>query len=323
MKKTRIGMIGLGGIAQRFAKVLGTAEGAMLEAVAARDPIKAEAFREKYGAKRVCQTYQEMTEDPDVDAVYIALTHNFHYQVARMCLENGKHVLCEKPFFMHGDEARKLTTLARSKGLLLMEAMWTRCLPAFQKARSWVREGRIGEVRLVQAAFCFNFPFDPAHRLYDPAVAGGALLDAGVYPIEFAMGMLDERPEAVQSVCHKCDTGVDDYTALSFRFPSGALASLTCGLTGAVSMDAAVNGTEGRVIVEKFLMTEKVLLLNQKEEVVETFECPVDDGFIYQIEHFASLIQDGQVESPLIPHRDTIACADVFDTVYQQCELPF
>ena len=322
MKVIRYGIIGLGGIGSRFARVLKTAPGVELTAVAARDGVRASQFAEQYGARTHYGKYRDLAEDPEVDAVYIALTHNFHYEIAKLCLENGKHVICEKPFFLHGNEARELAELARSKGLTLMEAMWTRCLPAFQKAREWVRDGRIGEPRLVQAAFCFRTDYNPEHRLFDPALAGGAIYDVGVYVTEFATGILDENPVEVQAVCHRCGTGVDDYTALSLRFESGALASLSCGMTGASSTDAHVVGGEGRIVVHEFFQTKKVELFDRNQKLVETFEDSFEDGFLYQINHFSDLVRNGTLESPLIPLRDTIACADLFDRVRILCDLP-
>lgn len=322
MQTVRFGIIGLGGIAHQFARVLNSASGVTLAAVAARDPDRAEQFRAQYGAARAHGSYRALAEDPGVDAVYIALTHNFHYALARLCLENGKPVLCEKPFCLRAAEVRELVRLAAAKKLTLMEAMWTRCLPAFQQARAWVRDGRIGPVRLIQAAFCFNAPYNPAGRLFNPALAGGALLDVGVYPIEFAMGILDEHPVQVEAVCHLCATGVDDCTAMSLRFPGGAVAALACGIAGTASTEATVVGADGRVVVDHFFGTQKCARFDRDNRLVETFARPVADGFIYEIDHFAGLVRAGELESPLIPLRDTIACAEVFDRIRAQCGLP-
>ena len=321
MKTVRFGIIGLGAIAHQFARVLNTASGVTLAAVAARDFGRAEQFKTQYGATRAYDRYRALAEDPEVEAVYIALTHNFHYEVAKLCLEHGKHVLCEKPFCLRAAEVRELAALAAANQLTLMEAMWTRCLPAFQQARAWVRDGRIGPVRLIQAAFCFNAPYRPEGRLFNPALAGGALLDVGVYPIEFAMGMLDEHPVQVEAVCHLCATGVDDCTAMSLRFPGGAVAALACGIAGAASTDATVAGAAGRIVVYDFFGTKKCALFDRDNRLLETFERPVAEGFIYEIEHFAGLVRTGTLESPLIPLRDTIACAEVFDRIRAQCAL--
>ena len=195
-------------------------------------------------------------------------------------------------------------------------------LPAFQKTREWVRDGRIGDVRLVEASFCFNAPFRAEHRLFNPALAGGALYDVGVYVIEFATGILAENPVQAEAVCHRCETGVDDFTALSLRFDSGALASLSCGMTGDSSTDARITGGEGGIVVYDFYQTKKCELFDRNRQLVETYEGGFEDGFLYQIEHFANLVREGKLESPLIPLCDSIACADLFDAVRVRLDLP-
>lgn len=311
----RFGIIGLGDIAARFALVLNETEGVELAAVASRDRDRSEAFARKFGAGKACDSYLELIRDPGVDAVYIALTHNFHYELARLCLENGKAVLCEKPLVTTRKDAEALVALARKKEVLLMEAMWTRCIPAFRKAKEWVGGGRVGAVKLVEAAFCFNAPFDPESRLFNPKLAGGGLYDVGVYVIEFATGILAENPSTVTGAASVGKSGVDEYAALSLGFPSGALASLACGITAKSSTDARVYGTEGSVAVYEFFGSRKCELFGPDGATVETFREDFKDGFVYQIRHFAELYRAGRIESGLIPLADSVACAGVFDTL--------
>lgn len=316
--KLSLGIIGPGRIAERFAKVAKTSPLVELAAVASSDRLRASAFAEKWGVPKVCGSYLELARDPSVDAVYIGLTHNFHYDAARLCLENGKAVLCEKPMVTTKREAEALASLARSRGVLLMEAMWTRCLPAFRKAKSWVQGGAIGKVGLVQAAFCFNAPFKPEDRLFNPELAGGALFDAGVYPIEFATGILGESPSLARGVATLGETGVDLFDSMSLAFPSGAVASLACGLSAKASTDARVWGSSGSVAVYNFLGTRKCERFDAEGASVEVFEEGFDDGFIFEIEHFAGLFAEGRKESDLVPLADTIACAGVFDDLHRQ-----
>ncbi|HEX2944975.1 MAG TPA: Gfo/Idh/MocA family oxidoreductase [Clostridia bacterium] len=319
--KVRFGIIGLGGIANRFASVLNTAEGVELHAVAASDEKRAVEFAEKHGAVKASKSYLELIGDKDVDVIYISLTHNFHYDMIKLCLEHGKSVICEKPMVLHQKEAEELASLAGERNVLLMEAMWSRFTPAFIKAREWVKGNRIGQVRLINASFCFNVPFDPKHRLYNPELAGGSLYDAGVYPIEFATGIMGESPLKVTGVASICKTGVDDYAAFSMSFRNGALASLSCGFTAATSQDAYVYGTEGHIIVHSFLGSRKCELLDKNNNVVESFETSFDDGFIFEILHFAGLYRDKKTESEIIPLKDTIACAGIFDELMRQWGL--
>jgi predicted dehydrogenase len=319
--KVRFGIIGLGGIANRFASVLNTDEGVELYAVASSDESRAGEFAKKHQAVKACRSYLELVQDKSVDVVYIGLTHNFHYDIIKLCLEHGKAVICEKPMVLHKREAEELAALSRKKKVLLMEAMWSRFTPTFIKAREWVRDNRIGTVSLINASFCFNFPFDPKHRLYNHALAGGSLYDAGVYPIEFVTGILGENPDKVTGIASISKSGVDDYAAFSLGFESGALASLSCGFTAVTSQDAYVYGSEGHIIVRSFLGSRKCELLDNRNNLVESFETAFDDGFIFEIRHFAELYRNNRTESDIMPLTDTIACAGVFDELMRQWGL--
>src|SRR5208282_1523194 len=184
--KLRFGIIGPGRISERFARAASGSDRAEVIAAASRERSRAEAFARNFPGVVAEDDYLSLIRDPEVDAVYVGLTHNLHYKAARLCLENGKPVLCEKPLVTNRRDAEELVALSRSRDVLLMEAMWTRCMPAFRTARDWIREGRIGSPRVVQASFSSKAPFDPEGRLFNPALAGGALFDVGVYTIMFA-----------------------------------------------------------------------------------------------------------------------------------------
>lgn len=316
--KVRFGIIGLGVIARRFANVLRTAEGTALTAVASREMERSEKFAAEYGAAKAYDTYMDLLQDEEVDIVYVALTHNFHYDIVKKCIQSGKAVLCEKPFVTSQKDADELIELAREKQVLLMEAMWTRCIPAFQKAKEWVAGGVIGKPQLVQAAFCFRFPFDKEHRLFNPDLAGGSLYDAGVYPLEFATGILGENPVTVNGITHRCSTGVDDFVVMNLGFESGALASLSCGVNANVSQDAYVYGTEGHIVVYDFLGSHKCERYDADNQLAECFEVDFEDGFLYEIMHICELFREKKLESPLIPLEDTRACAGMFDILTKQ-----
>lgn len=319
--KTKFGIIGLGGIASRFAKVLNTVEGAELTAVAARDKKRAEDFAGKFSAKKSYSNYIDLIQDQDINIIYIAVPHNFHYEIAKLCLENNKSVLCEKPFFTNKIEAEKLVALAKDKNLLIMEAMWTRCLPTFQKAKEWADNDSIGKVKLIDASFCFDMPFNPENRLYNPNLAGGSLYDAGVYPIEFITGILNEKPSTVKAVVQKGKTGVDEYVAMCMAFESGVLATVTCGISIGSNHDAHIYGTKGHIVVYDFLGCKKCELFDSNNKLVECFEAKFEDGFVYEINHIMDLYTNNKIESNLIPLKDTIDCAEIFDEIKLQCDL--
>lgn len=314
----KFGIMGLGGIAHRFAKVLKTVAGVELTAVASTDAARSRQFAGEYGAKRYFEDYAALASDPEVNVIYIAQTHDRHYELIQLCIEKKKGVICEKPLVLTEQQALNITNLAKENNVLLMEAMWSRFSPTFIKAKEWVSGGRIGNIKLVQASFCFNFPYDPAHRLYNPETAGGSLYDAGVYPIEFTTGILGETPTEVKAVGTICETGVDDYVSMSMKFESGALASLSCGFHAGTKQDAYVYGDNGVVVVYDFIGAHKAEIYDKDFQLCETFETEFEDGFIYEIEHFAELYRMGKTESEIMPHKDNLATSKIFETVLNQ-----
>lgn len=314
----RFGIMGLGGIAHRFAKALKMAQGTALVAAASSDEARATQFAAEYGVAKAYGSYEALAKDPAVDVVYIAQTHDRHYELIQLCIAHKKGVLCEKPMVLTEQQARTITALAKENNVLLMEAMWSRFIPAFQKAREWVSGGKIGAVRLLQASFCFNAPYDPNHRLYNAATAGGSLYDTGVYSIEFATGILGENPIEVKAVGTRCENGVDDFVAMSMKFKSGALASLSCGFRSTTGRDGYIYGEEGSVVLHNFHVCKKVELYDKNQQLLETFECEFEDGFLYEIQHFAELYRTGKIESDIIPHRDNIATTQIFEAVLAQ-----
>lgn len=316
----RFGIVGLGGIATRFAKVLATVNGVELNAVASRDKAKAMAFAAEFNAKKSYDSYIDLINDSEVDVVYIALTNNFHYELVKLCLNNGKAVLCEKPFVTNKKDAEDLAALSKEKNVLLMEAMWTRFIPAFKKAKEWVHNGEIGDVKLISASFGIYSTFDPENRLYNPKLAGGSLYDVGVYPISFTTGILDENPIQVNGLATFSKTGVDECAVINMRFKSGALATLSSGISAYTNRDARIYGTNGNIVVYEFYGSEKCELYDNENNLKECFEEKFEDGFIYQIEHFRDLYCNNKIESDIIPLKDTIACTEIFDELKKQWE---
>ncbi len=319
--KTKFGILGCGGIAKRFARALQLSGSGELYAAAARDEARAQDLIGQFGGQKAYGSYLDLIRDENVEIVYISLVHNLHYEAAKLCVEHGKAVLCEKPFFITEHEATALAALAKEKGVLVMEAMWTRCLPAFKKAKEWAQSGAIGQVRLIDAAFCFNFPFDPEHRLYNPETAGGALLDAGVYPYQFAAGILGEAPAEVRAVVQKAPTGVDDSVVMALRFEGGALASAIASVSVKADGTAHIYGTKGSVKVYDFLRTRECELIDEKGEVIDRFTDDQEEGFVHEIDHVTDLYRTGQTESPLIPMSHSIDFARAADLIRAQCGL--
>lgn len=209
-KKTyKWGTIGLGHIAGKFADALAIAGNAVLEAVASRELRRAEQFGKEHGARKTYGSYEALAKDPDIDAVYIATPHAFHADLAMLCLRRGKAVLCEKPMALNYWQVKTMTDSAKANNAFMMEVMWTRFLPATEKMLELVQQGAIGDIHTITADFCFNAPFDPQGRLYNPALGGGALLDVGIYPLFLALLLLG-RPKKIRARAKLSVTGVDE-----------------------------------------------------------------------------------------------------------------
>ena len=202
MKTVRWGIVGPGKIANKFAVAIKNVPGAELVAVASRDGKKGEAFAQKHGIAQVFTGYETMASSDAVDAVYVATPHPFHKPCAELFLNAGKHVLCENPVCVNAYQARELKACAEKNGVFLMEAMWTRFLPAILEAQEIVKRGEIGEILGVEADFCYNLPYEEDRRIYDNKLAGGALLDVGVYGLHFADIFLGCEPEQIVSMAN-------------------------------------------------------------------------------------------------------------------------
>ncbi|PKN98778.1 MAG: gfo/Idh/MocA family oxidoreductase [Chloroflexi bacterium HGW-Chloroflexi-4] len=314
----RFGIIGLGQISSRFAKVLQTVEDVELSSVASRDLDRTKKFANRFESQKSAATYEAVITDPEVDVVYIGLTHNFHYEYAKKCLEAHKPVLCEKPLVTTQKQAIELVNLAKKNNTLLMEAMWTRCMPAYIKAQEWVKYGRIGQVKLITANFSYRAPYDPHHRLFNKDTEGGSLYDVGIYPIDFAIGIVGGYPLSVTGSAHFAPNGVDESAAFSMKFEGGELANLACGFNVRAMEEAYIYGTQGRIVLENCFGPQTCILSDENGKTIEKFMKPVADGFEHQIRHCADLVRTGKIESDLIPWEDTIASTAIFDALNQQ-----
>jgi predicted dehydrogenase len=310
----RWGILGTGGIARTFTEDL-LHVGHEVVAVGSRAAHTAEAFADRYGIARAYGSYAELAADDKVDVVYVATTHNVHHSAARTCLEAGRAVLVEKPFTTTAADAQDLVALARERNLFAMEAMWTRFNPLVARVRALVADGAIGDVKAVYADFSENFPFDAAHRLWAPDLAGGALLDLGVYPVSFAWMLLGE-PATVQAVTTPAPTGVDSNTGILFGYESGAVALLHCGFLAKSPQTATVTGTAGWIEVAGPFWHPSAMTLHRDGAEPETFRLDVNGhGYTYQAEEVARCLDAGLTESPVMPLDETVAILRILDTI--------
>ncbi|MEI6891543.1 MAG: Gfo/Idh/MocA family oxidoreductase [Pontiella sp.] len=324
MKTMQWGILGCGGIANMFAKGLRALPEGHLLAGASHTPGRAAEFAKKHGMERSYTQYDELLADPEIDAIYVATTHNFHYENVKRCLERGKHVLCEKPFTINALQAQELVDLAKQNNCFLMEALWTRFLPAIVKLQELLAEGVIGEVRAVRADFCAAGNFDKNHRMRNKALAGGALLDLGVYPISFADIVFDAIPERIQSSAFIGDTEVDDRSFYLLDYPGGRYAQLCSSFTHRAPNDAWVHGTEGFIRVPQFWMTQG-LEIHRTGSELEWISKPFGEGegFKFEIAHAMKCIQAGKLESDIHPLSKTLSIMRIMDELREQWGLVY
>jgi predicted dehydrogenase len=284
-ERVRWGIAATGGIARRFAQDLVHVPDAELVAVGSRTRAAAETFGGSHGARHCHGSYEDLAADPEVDAVYVATPHSRHREDTLLFLEAGKAVLCEKPFALTRAEAVEMVAAARSRGVFLMEGMWSRFLPAWVELRSLVAAGAIGELRLVTASFAFQMSVDPRHRLFDLSLGGGALLDLGVYPVTLA-SMLLGAPSAVAALAHLGETGVDEQIPPVFHMAEAL----------------EVSGAAGD----------------------RRIECPIrGNGLHYQVLEVNRCLREGKLESSVMTLDGSVSVMETLDRIRAQIGLAF
>jgi len=313
----RWGVIGTG-IADRFVGAIHAHTAQRAVAVTARDAERTAAFAQRHGVPRVLPSVEALVTDPGVDAVYVSTPHPLHREQALAAIAAGKHVLVEKPIAMSAAEAEEITAAGRAAGVLVMEAMWTRYLPQSSILRQVVADGLIGELRTVIADFGFVAPEDRAHRLWAPELGGGALLDAGVYPISFASSVIG--PLSLVAATGTAENGVDSSAALLAAGRDGTSALLGTSLVAALPVEAQVVGSEGRArLFSPFFGPTGIAVTRGGFDSDETAEWrdrafdALHDGLAHEATAFAAYVAEGRLESPLHPHAEVVQVMRVID----------
>ena len=319
MSYLRWGLIGTGGIARAFARDLTRTSGHTIAAVGSRTLAKATEFAQQSGGIPY-GSYEELVA-ADIDAVYVATPHPMHAPNTILALNHGKPVLCEKPFAVNSRESASMISAARSNQLLLVEAMWSRFLPHYRKLRELVEEGELGEIISISADHGQNLPLPKYYRLHAPELAGGALLDLGIYPISFAYYLLG-KPQSVVAKAEFTPTGVDSQTSMIFRYDTGAHANLTTTLLAKTPCTATVVGTKGTIFIDGDFYTPTSMRLKKVDgSVVEFPKQYGGHGLREQAIEFAALLQAGKNESDLMSLDDTQSIMETMDEIRAQVEL--
>jgi predicted dehydrogenase len=314
----RWGLLGTGWIADSFATDLVLGDSGRVVAAGSRSQESADRFADKFGIPNRHSSYQALVEDPEVDVVYVATPHPMHHANALLALQAGKPVLVEKPFTMNAPEARELVATARSKGLFLMEAMWTRFLPHIAEIRRLLAANALGDIVSVSADHGQWFAEDPGFRLFAPELGGGALLDLGIYPVSFA-SMILGPPDRIVALIDPAFTGVDGQTSMLFGYAGGAQSILTCTLFAKSPARAAIVGTEARIEIQGTFYAPTSFTLISREGERTRFEEPHEGrGLRHQADEVARCLRAGFLESPLMPLDESISIMATMDAVLAQ-----
>lgn len=302
----RIGIIGAGWIAEKMAQALSSTDDICVHAIASRSIGKATAFAEEWNIPKAYGSYEEMVADKEIDLVYIATPHSHHFPHAMLALENGKPVLVEKAFTANAREAERLLETARSRNLFITEAMWTRHMPLSHKVSEIMKSGIIGEPRILTATLCYMM--EDRERIVKPELCGGALLDLGVYALNFARMYFGTDIVRTVSNCHLGPSGVDMHESISLSYRDGKMANLQSGALCLNDRQGIISGTEGYIRIDNINCPEVVEVF-RNYELVERYIRPDDmvNGYEYQVIEARRCIEAGLIESPMMPHEETLS----------------
>jgi predicted dehydrogenase len=323
LRTSKWGIIGPGRIAHKFAEALSYAPNAKLFAVASRSEERARNFARQYHAPRYYQGYEKIAQDTEVDIIYVATPHSLHFENTIMCLERGIPVLCEKPFTITKAQLQKLVDTARNHKIFLMEAIWTRFLPTIKKVLEIKESGLLGSIKEIHADFGFKAPFDPAGRLYNLSLGGGALLDIGIYPVFLSLLLLG-NPVMIKSTAVLSETGADESCNILFEYPDGATANLECTISAETPTEATVIFEKGQIkILPKWYAPSSLIIIHPNKKIEElTFE-HVGNGYHYEAIEAMKCLENGLIECPDLTLDFSLSLMGLLDKIRSQCGIHY
>ena len=310
----RVGILGAGKIAGIMARTLREMENVQAWAVASRERERAEEFARTYGIERAYGSYEELVEDPAVDLIYVATPHSHHAEHCLLCIEHGKPVLCEKAFTANAAQARQVLARAEERGVFLTEAIWTRYMPSRRMIDDLIGEGALGEV--VSLTANLGYPLTHVERIMEPALAGGALLDIGIYPLNFASMVLGDEVEDVTSACVKTSTGVDAQSSIVLRYRDGKMATLHTTVLAATEQYGIIYGTKGYLIAHNINNIDRISLFGPDRSLRREITEPKQiTGYEYEVEACRRALETGALECPEMPHAQTLCMMEQMDAL--------
>lgn len=322
MEILKIGILGAGKIAHEMAKTVHCMEQAEIYAVASRSLEKAQEFAKQYQIANAYAGYEEMLKDPAVDLVYVATPHSHHFAHVKLCLEHQKHVLCEKAFMMNSKQAQEAIHMAREKNLLLAEAIWTRYMPSRAIIREAIESGIIGKVTSLTANL--GYVINHKERLIRPELGGGALLDLGVYPINFALMAFGEDYTSVSADVVLSELGVDLEDSITLKWKDGKMAVLHANMQALTDRRGIIYGDQGYLVVENINNCEAVSAYNLERRLIRQYEIPKQiSGYEYEVDACKKAIEAGALECQEMPHAQSIAVMQLLDKIREIVGMEF
>lgn len=317
MSTKKWGIIGLGKISNKFAQALAIVEGAEIYAVASRTLTKAQDFAKAHQAKVAYGSYDALFQDENIDVVYIGTPHTSHTALAMRAMNHGKAVLCEKPIAMNAKQAQQMFDCAKKNKVFLMEALWTRFIPSYQKAKTLIEEGAIGEVKYIYADFGFKGTFDPQSRLYNKKLGGGSILDVGIYPVFLTTNLLG-KPNKIQATAKLSEQGIDLTCGMMLQYDN-AIALLSSSVEVNQNVMASIHGTEGTLRLNNRFHEPTSISILKKYEEIERFEFEESgNGMQYQAIEVQKMLEAGKTQSDKMSWSDSLLLHEVMDEVRQQ-----
>ena len=309
-----VGILGAGNIAGVMAKTINAMEDATLYAIGSRYYEKAKAFAREYSIGRAYGSYEELAEDDNIDLIYIASPHSHHYEHMKLCIEHGRNVLCEKAFTFDRKEAEEIVALAAEKKVYLAEAIWTRYMPSRQMIQQVISSGIIGEIKTVTCNLAY--PISHVERIIRPELAGGALLDVGVYGINFIMMHLGKEYKKIESSVMMTDTGVDGQESITFHYGDGKMAVTTHSIYGRSDRKGIFYGEKGYIIIDNINNPLTIDVYDCEDHLVKHLDAPEQiSGYEYEIRESLEMIRQGKLESESMPLEDSLFIMGVMDEV--------
>ena len=315
-------VLAAGGIAAKMSQAVMELPEVKMYAVASRSYERADAFAQKWGYEKAYGSYEERLQDPEVELVYVASPHSHHYEHAKMCIAAGKHVLVEKAFTVNAKQAEELIRLAREKKVLLVEAMWTRFMPAREIIDELIDEGTIGNIVSLTA----NLGYDIKHkeRLIKPELAGGALLDVGVYPIQFALMTVHSPIRTISSDAVMSPEGVDYTNSVTLTFENGVMAVLHSSMLSLTDREGVIYGDKGSIRVHNINNCERISVYDSVGTLIRDVAVPPQiNGYEYEVIACVQAIESGKTECMQMPHEETIRGMEILDEIRQQWGMKY